>query len=88
MSGAQWVICPPGVWTQVSNQPAPFGFIYVWSRDGTVTTLWRRYQETPPFYTSSSATIPLGQNTWVVPPAMFNTWWFNPTSGTAVLRLT
>jgi len=72
----------------VSNQPAPFGFIYVWSRDGPAQVAWRRYQETPPFYTSSSASLRQGQQTWPVPPALINTWWFNPSGGTAVLRLT
>lgn len=87
MSGSQWVECPAGQWTQVSTQPAPLGFIYVWSRDGGAEVRWRRYQETPPFFSEDSAVIQQGKNTWFVPPAFINTWWFNPVSTFAVLRL-
>lgn len=88
MSLANWVTCPPGQWTYVSNQPAPFGFIYVWSRDGTVQVRWRRYQAGLPFFSEASATIAQGKNTWPVPPDFVNSWWFNPSGGPAVLRLT
>jgi len=86
---ANWVICPPGQWTQVSNQPAPFGFVYVWSRDGAASVRWRRYQAGVPFFTEQSSVINQGQNTWVVTPDFVNTWWFKPSGVTAaVLRLT
>ena len=87
-AGAQWVSCPPGRWTLVSNLPSPFGFAYVWSRDGRVEVRWRRYLDSPPFYLEDSATILPGQNTWPTAPAFANTWWFNPSSRTAVLRVT
>jgi hypothetical protein len=88
VSTTQWVVCPPGQWTLVSNLPAPFGFTYVWSRDGTVQVRWRRYQAGVPFFTESSATVRAGQNTWVVAPDFVNTWWFKPDTATAVLRIT
>jgi hypothetical protein len=88
-TGVTWATCPPGQWTQVSNQPAPAGYINVWSRDGEVQVLWRRYQAGVPFFTEGSSHLFQGQNTWYVTPDFINTWWFNPTGGvSAALRLT
>jgi len=44
--------------------------------------------DSPPFYWEDSATILQGQNTWPVAPAFANTWWFNPSNRSAVLRVT
>jgi hypothetical protein len=86
---AQWVTCQPGQWTLVSsNLPSPFGFAYVWSRDGKVDVNLRRYMDSPPFYWQDSTTLDPGKNVRPAAPAFFNSWWFNPTSRPAVLRVT
>ena len=88
MGTVAYVACPAGQWTHVSSPPAPFGLTSLWCRDASVQVGWRRYLDAPPFYTDGSATLAQGKNTWPVPPAVFNTWWFNPTSGTAFIRIT
>ena len=85
---ANYVFCPTGVWTYVSNQPAPFGFIYVWNRGGLVTGVkWRRFFDNPPFYWEGTASIPPGKNTWPCMPAFANSWWFMPTLGPATIMM-
>jgi hypothetical protein len=82
-----WTYCPAGQWTFLGNQPAPFFHINVWSRDTPVQVSWRRWSDGPPFYSEGSGRLNQGQNTWAVPPAFVNTWWFR-TESNAYLRLT
>ena len=82
---ASFVTIAPGVWSYVSNQPVPFGFIYVWNGPGpggrTATVRWRRYFSTPPFYLDGTATLSPGKNIWGTPPSLINAWHFNPADG-------
>lgn len=77
--GADYVYCPAGQWTHVSSIPAPFFHVNIYSAESDpVDVSWRRYMDAPPFYSEGTATLQSGQNRWAVPPALVNTWWFNP----------
>ena len=82
---ASFVTIAPGTWSYVSNQPVPFGFIYVWNGPGPggriATVRWRRHFSTPPFYLDGTATLSPGKNTWITPPSLINAWYFNPADG-------